>query len=98
MDSRPNSTTPTYIHSSPPHMEHTETAMFLNLLVMVDIFSSESFIQARHQRLPRIFFFFWLWWVFIKALRLFVAVRGLSLIEACRLLVAVVSVVAEHRL
>ena len=58
MDSRPNSTTPTYIHSSPPHMERTEAAMFLNLLVMVDIFISESFIQARHQRLPRIFNFF----------------------------------------
>ena len=58
MDSRPNSPTPTYIHSSPPHTEHTEAAMFLNLLVMVDIFSSESFIQARNQRLPRMFFFF----------------------------------------
>lgn len=100
MDSRPNSPTPTYIHSSPPHTEHTEAAMFLNLLVMVDIFSSESFIQARNQRLPRMVFFFWLWWVFSssKTLRLFVAVRGLSLMEACGLLVAVVSVVAEHRL
>ena len=36
--------------------------------------------------------------VFTEALRLFVAVRGFSLIEACRRLVVVVSVVAEHRL
>ena len=58
MDSRPTSTTLTCIHSSPPHVERTEAATLLNLSVTVDIFSSESFVQARHRRRPRIFSFF----------------------------------------
>ena len=46
------------------------------------------------------FFFFFLSWVFVPTCRLFVVVAsgGYSLVEVSRLLIAVASVVAEHRL
>ena len=47
-----------------------------------------------------VFFFFFLSWVFVPTCRLFVVVAsgGYSLVEVSRLLIAVASVVAEHRL
>ena len=46
------------------------------------------------------FFFLWLCWVFVAARRLFSSFsdQGLFFIAVCRLLAAVASLVAEHRL
>ena len=73
-------------------MSNFMPSMFMHTYTCIYFLLENLFLQIVFK-----YYLFIMYLLFFLCL-VFVAVRGLSLMEACGLLVAVVSVVAEHRL
>ena len=73
-----------------PKVEYTDLAIHIHVHIQCHLRPSEKIIDFLSLFLKKKNYF-WLCWVFVSA-------HGLSLVVVCGLLIAVASLIAEHRL